>query len=125
MEIGAANSFTYRDDDASDDPDDGTDHDGLLATKAVRDESGDERRQPGATGHGSSDAALNVGPWTDAFLRALVEVAEVGWGGNDGGHGLGRLVWGREGVLHEGRGTDMSKPVLGISLDMFLVEEMC
>jgi hypothetical protein len=72
-------------DDGTNDPDGTTDLDGATTTELVGEIARDEGTDEGATGHGSSDAALNIGRGTGAgFLRAergaigtLVEVAAV------------------------------------------------
>lgn len=69
-------------DNRANDPDDCTEHDGLLAAEAVRDEARAERGEPGAAGHRGGDAALDIGARTLARNRALVEVVEVVFGGD-------------------------------------------
>ena len=66
-----------RDDDAPDDPDDGAEHDGLLAAECIGDVTRAERGEPGATGHRGGDPALNIGARALALDGSLVEVAEI------------------------------------------------
>lgn len=68
-------------------PDDGTDHDGLLTSEDIREVARNQGSQPGAAGHGSSNATLDVALRTLAWFIALVEIALVGIGANDGAHG--------------------------------------
>lgn len=69
-------------DNRANDPDDCTEHDGFLATKAVRDEARAERGEPGAASHRGGDAALDIRARAFAWDRALVEVVEVVFGGD-------------------------------------------
>ena len=57
-------------------------HDSFLAAETVRKEARHQRCKPGATCHGSSDAALDVGLWTSTWFWTLVEVTEVSVSGD-------------------------------------------
>ena len=72
-------------------PDDGTDLNGGLASEDISYEAGDESAEPGAGRHGGSDTALHIGSGTAAELvvergaiRTLIEVTEILLGANNG-----------------------------------------
>lgn len=66
-------------------PDNATDHDCLLSTKAIRKETRDDSTQPRSRRHGGRDASLDQRAWATALLivvewgtfGTLVEVASV------------------------------------------------
>lgn len=88
-------------------PDDGADHDGLLPPQDVREKAGDQSTEPGATGHGGGDAALDARTRTGAVRRtrgALIEVTQILFGSDDGGHG--RDVEAEQATANDGYGRD-------------------
>jgi hypothetical protein len=68
-------------------PDDRTDHDCFLSAHDVRDVTGYESRNPGATCHRGSDASLDSRCRTIARCRALIEVTLVRISADNGTHG--------------------------------------
>lgn len=86
-------------------PDSGGNLDGGAAGEAVGDEGGGEGANERARGHGGGDAALAVA------MRA-VEVANVGLGAEDAGHGGD--VEAEEGAAEGGEGTNEVDVVEGL-----------
>jgi hypothetical protein len=72
--------------DTSNDPDDGANHDRLLATEEIGNVPGAESSEPGATSHCGSDTTLNFGLGTGTWRIALREVAFVGICTDNGAH---------------------------------------
>lgn len=92
-------------------PDNRPNLDRSLPAKHIRQETRDQGTEPGATSHGGSDATLDIGMGTSTvhftiFILdvALVEVAEVGFRADDGGHG--RDVKPEQTTAEDGDGRD-------------------
>lgn len=67
-------------------PDDSADHYGLFPSEDIRNVTGDQSREPGATSHGGSNTTLNIRARTLAWFAALVEVTFVRVSAYDGAH---------------------------------------
>jgi len=83
----------------------------MLSADQIREEAGDQSTEPRTAGHGSGDAALDigVGPRADPLAVLIVdvilgEVAEVGFGADDCGHG--RDVETKQTTADHGDGRD-------------------
>jgi hypothetical protein len=81
------NILRSRYNDAANNPDDGADHDRLFSTKDICDKARAKGSKPGTSSHGRSDATLDISARTAAGGIALIKVAFVGIGANDGAHG--------------------------------------
>jgi len=68
-------------------PDASTNHDGLLTSQDIGQVTRNKSSKPGTTSHGGGDATLDVGARTLARFGALVEIALIRIGADDGAHG--------------------------------------